>query len=454
LWMLERVLLLSKNNNNNKSRRPTGVDDVGGGGMAVRRRRRRLTVQSSPSSSTRRSQFGRVESTHQQFELNQKIVQLGRSNDWEAILALFRQEEDPEEEEPEPVVVNFDDNSDSSARLPPLPPRTTRTAIVSKNQQKVAFGLINLSTALSQLTKVIPALQRDRRHHPALHRIIDGIADHVDQHNHVNDDHNNRNKAAGIINARQYATIVHAIAKMHGRINTSNTSARRILQRLTDATFCQDFLERATPQDVSMVAWSLAKLGRRQLWSTLLAQMDEPVLSRLVFYGTTPQAVANTAWACAKLGQSAPGLFAALDRRGDWLVANGVPAHIATTAWACATLDHPAPNLFAALEKRADWFVTHGQAQEIATTAWAGFRLGHVLPAVVAAIEQRRDDLLVTRTRHGHGNNDNDNNNNNSNATARTTTTVTLRTSRGVPLAPSMIRQPPRTRQRNSSIAR
>jgi hypothetical protein len=186
--MLERMLVLSKNHKS----RPTGEDDVGGGGMAARRRRR-LAVQSSQVSSItrRRFQFGRVEIIHQKVEgLDQKIVQLDRSNEWEAILALFRQEEEEEREEetePEPVVNDDDDRSDSSSRLLVVLPPRTRTAIRKKTAQGY---LVNLSTALSQLRiKAIPSLQKgDRRHHPALHRIIiDRIANHMDQHNNNND---------------------------------------------------------------------------------------------------------------------------------------------------------------------------------------------------------------------------------------------------------------------------
>jgi hypothetical protein len=46
------------------------------------------------------------------------------------------------------------------------------------------------STALSQLTKLIPSLQRDRRHHLAWHHIINRITVHMDLHNDNNDDNN------------------------------------------------------------------------------------------------------------------------------------------------------------------------------------------------------------------------------------------------------------------------
>jgi hypothetical protein len=403
------------------------------------------------------SHFANVlETTHYQVELNMEIVQLGRSENWEALIDLFVTEhstagaytyeplyrkiiddDDDEDdgrndkneshseaaEERKDGDKNDEDRNDeakndeekiATAGDDPTPTPTTATReVVWRNTDR--YGLVNLTTALSLLAEpavMIPS-SLHQRHRQTLEGIIDRICAHMER---VNQDNNNNDQdqhqlsnnttttlgplpplpprartyssSSGQIDARHYATILHAIARMHGRISrTSRPSPGRIIHYLNDITFCQDFLDQAAPQNIAQVMWSLAKLGRRKLCHNLIAilERDEQLVTRLAFHDPMPQPLANTAWACAKLAIDAPRLLAAIDQRGDWIVGNGETQHISNIAWACGMLQYRAPTFFAAIEKRAEWFVRNARPQDLTNVMSAVTKLRHVMPALRSA---------------------------------------------------------------------
>jgi hypothetical protein len=233
------------------------------------------------------------------------------------------------------------------------------------------YGLVDLATTLSQLAKI----QTFNKDHPVLRQLLAAIAKYIDE---------------SVIDARHYSNICHSIAKLQAR----DHSAQRIVNHLLTVKLAKDFLNSANPQDLSNVAWALARLGRPDLLKSLLSQMSESCRTSLFEKGKT-QAMANIAWACAALGLSSAELFKTIENRSDWLVANGTPQEIANTAWACATLGHRLPELFKAIENQAVWLVANGNTQEIANTAWACAKLGHKSPALFDAIEDQSAWLVA-----------------------------------------------------------
>jgi hypothetical protein len=407
------------------------------------------------------SHFANVlETTHYQVELNMEIVQLGRSENWEALIDMFVTEspmagaytyeplyrkiidEDDDDDEDDggdddkndeenkndgdnenegnsdAVGAKEDgDNKNDEGKIAagddpnPTSITTTATRVVWRNTDR--YGLVNLTTALSLLAEAIVPSSLHQRHRQTLEGIIDRICEHMER---VNQDNNNNEQeqhqlsnnttttlgplpplpprariyscSSGQIDARHYATILHSIARMHGRISrTSRPSPGRIIHYLNDPIFCQDFLDQAAPQHVAQVMWSLAKLGRKKLCHNLVAilERDEQLVTRLAFHDPTPQPLANTAWACAKLGIDAPRLLAAIDKRGDWIVGNGETQHISNIAWACGMLQYRAPTFFAAINKRAEWFVRNARPHELTNVKSAVTKLRHVMPALRSA---------------------------------------------------------------------
>ena len=182
---------------------------------------------------------------------------------------------------------------------------------------------------------------------------------------------------------------------MEARLVRQHAAAYRIIHHLSNRPFVQDFVDRANPQDIADVAWSLAKLRRPYHMRILLSVMDNNDQYRnAIISDEKPQHITNIIWACAKLGQ----LKTAMELRADWLAANGSHQDIANTAWAFATLNHKSNALLAAIEKRSDWVVTNGLPQSIANTARAFATLNHPSPSLFTAIENRSDWLVA------HGN--------------------------------------------------
>lgn len=260
------------------------------------------------------------------------------------------------------------------------------------------YGLHNLATTLSQLAWKIPAFQPK----PDLYEIYRATADCID----------NAAAASTTIDPPLYADICRSIGKLQARYDDS---AQRIINHLANGDFVQSFLERSkNPQDISNLAWSLARLSRPDLMEILLSVMihsnKHKSLDPLLFT-KTPEVPANMIWACAKLNllkspttaeekdQEAAvcvttPLLQAIENRAVWMVFHGRPGEIDKTAWAFATLEYPSPTLFAAIEKRSDWFAVHGDPVHIGHTAWAFATLNYHSPAFFTAVETCADRLM------------------------------------------------------------
>jgi hypothetical protein len=93
------------------------------------------------------------------------------------------------------------------------------------------------------------------------------------------------------------------------------------------------------------------------------------------------------------LNRKSKGLLSAIEKRSDWLVANGKPGELAQLACAFAKLDYNAPALFWAIESK--WFeiMATGKPQDIYSTRWAFKKLEYPLPAVMELekIEKERE---------------------------------------------------------------
>jgi hypothetical protein len=115
----------------------------------------------------------------------------------------------------------------------------------------------------------------------------------------------------------------------------------------------------------------------------------------LVEHGA-PQTVADTAWALGTLNHHrAPALFAAIEKRADWLVAKCSPWSIGNTARAFATVGHAAPTLFDAIDVRGIWLVMNGRPPDLAQITYASAMLGHTMPAFFRALERRGAFLVA-----------------------------------------------------------
>jgi hypothetical protein len=104
------------------------------------------------------------------------------------------------------------------------------------------YGLVDLATTLSQLARI----QSFKRDHPVLREMLATIANYIDE---------------SMIDARNYSNICHSIAKLQAR----DDSAQRIVNHLSTIKFAKDFLDSGNPQDISNVAWALARLQRPEL---------------------------------------------------------------------------------------------------------------------------------------------------------------------------------------------
>ena len=134
--------------------------------------------------------------------------------------------------------------------------------LIYAEQERRIFNNVNCATLMSQLGRIRSLDRSDLR----FRDFLQGLAKTVEE------------QGLPWIQARQAATIVHAIGKMKLR----NPSTRKILE-----------------------------------W------ISEPAIAARFVQEGTPQAVANVAWACAKLGFEAPNLFAEIERQSKWLVENG-----------------------------------------------------------------------------------------------------------------------------------
>jgi hypothetical protein len=195
-------------------------------------RQRWKATSSHNHNSSRHIQFASVPPTELQKERMQKIVQNGkkghkRKKQWPRILMMFLQE-------------------------------------------RQNYGLMELSTTLSQLAR-IPAFLRDDR--DALPEILDTIANCIEPP---------EQKSATMLDPQCYASICNSIAKLQNRGGDCDSSAQRIIQHLSNPTFVQSFLNASNPQDIATVSRSLARLKRPDLLDHVLHQMDDECRKAIV----------------------------------------------------------------------------------------------------------------------------------------------------------------------------
>jgi hypothetical protein len=292
-----------------------------------------------------RIQFGQSHSTPNQLGRNETILKYSRRN-WQRMVDLYRKEYQH-------------------------------------------YGLVNLVTTLTKLAKFTTVAEP---HNTELfHKMFDKTLYCME---------------TSMINARNYGSIIEAIAKLKAvpvgavtktKIGDSDddnataapayrppppfsTAAFRIVNYLADPVFCQDFLlTRLDTHAIGDVCWSLTELQRPDLLQNLLQGMDNASLTRLITNEENGGMVhlAKFMYACGSLGQSTPTLVTAIDIHADWLLDHGTPKAIAYTAWACGKLGIPALPLFTAIERRAEWFVTNGNPGDLSNTVWAMAVLGH-----------------------------------------------------------------------------
>jgi hypothetical protein len=116
-----------------------------------------------------------------------------------------------------------------------------------------------------------------------------------------------------------------------------------------------------------------------------------------------------------------------LQKRSEWLVANGIFKKIGTSsspsvlavvdkhgdaslqavaemAWACATLGFASPVLFDAIDKHSDWIVRHGVRRDVHRIADACRRLGHETPfQLLRSAKKENRSSAVRRATAGCG---------------------------------------------------
>jgi hypothetical protein len=327
-----------------------------------------------------RIQFGQAHSTPNQIDRNEIILKFSRRN-WQRMVDLFRKEHQH-------------------------------------------YGLVNLATTLTKLAKFTTV---SAPHNTALfHQMFEKTLHCM---------------GTSMINARNYGTIIEAIAKLKAvpvvsgavkkKPNDDNiddndndapaapppaaaaappstadattttpppwpysAAALRIVNYLSDPIFCHDFLStKLDTHAIGDVCWSVTELQRPDLLQTLLQEMDAACLTRLITNEEKGMPhLAKFMYACGSLGQSTPVLVAAIEQHADWLLNHGTPKAIAYTAWACGRLGHTAPTLFAAIERRAEWFITNGNPGDLSNTVWAIATLGHAsTPHLLAGIASRYD---------------------------------------------------------------
>jgi hypothetical protein len=318
-----------------------------------------------------RIQFGQAHSTPNQIDRNEIILKYSRRN-WQRMVDLFRKEHQH-------------------------------------------YGLVNLATTLTKLAKftTVSAPHNTELFHQMFEKTLHCMG-------------------TSMINARNYGTIIEAIAKLQAvpvvsgavtkkqngdHIDDDNDSpppatadpattttppwpysaaALRIVNYLSDPIFCHDFVStKLDTHAIGDVCWSVTELQRPDLLQSLLQEMDAACLTRLITNEEKGMPhLAKFMYACGTLGQSTPVLVTAIEQHADWLLDHGTPKAIAYTAWACGKLGHTAPTLFAAMERRAEWFITNGNPGDLSNSVWAIATLGHhqsTTPHLLAGIASRYD---------------------------------------------------------------
>eukprot|EP00897_Mesotaenium_endlicherianum_P004917 jgi/Mesen1/4453/ME000227S03469 len=199
-------------------------------------------------------------------------------------------------------------------------------------------------------------------------------------------------------NDRQAPELFDAISRdMLGRMPESYAKAGHHAPALMDAICAAALasLSSFTPQDVSNLAWALAKqksVGNRGLLQQLLQGMAHHSRPRLHTF--PPQALSNTAWAYATLGHCHTGLLDAIAHQCLLRLPDFSPQAIANTAWALATLRHACAPLLEAVARHVlvRQRLPQFPVQSLACLAFAFATFGHPVPGLWQALA---DEVLV-----------------------------------------------------------
>jgi len=275
------------------------------------------------------------------FQINKRLEKLGSKNDWSGILAFYR-------------------------------------------EHAADFSSVNFATALSRLARNARAHHRSVRDE-WLKQFIDDLGKRVQKH---------REEPLKWMRVRDVANIAHSMGKLRYR----SKGAEPFFQVLAS----EDFIElvcsegETNPQAVSNIVWTLARLRRKdiaEVWRRKVEAYADRIVSSgrpqeisnilwafasllsALLDGSHPQAIRNIAWSCARMGLVYPRLFAEIDRRSIWIVAEASPDELASIAWSFARTQQPAPKLLPALEDQATWLVQGASPLATSKILWACAKL-------------------------------------------------------------------------------
>ena len=266
-------------------------------------------------------------------EINKKIVALGQDGKWMEILNLY-------------------------------------------TEKKQQFNPINYATVMSQMGRI----RQGQKHDPLFLEFLSDLRAKF-----------HANGITWLGEARDLATMVHALAKMGLDSNKQDSSSvTTIMGVLDDAKTTAWLFEDGTPQAVGHCIWACGKLGIK---SPNLFRMLDQRAAWLFEHGST-QTIANCVWACGKLGIRSPNLFRLLDQRADWLIGGGHAQQMTNCVWACGKVGIKCPNLFRLLDESAEILFDTGTAQGVASFAWACGTLKIQSPNLFRLLDQRANWLV------------------------------------------------------------
>jgi hypothetical protein len=167
-----------------------------------------------------------------------------------------------------------------------------------------------------------------------------------------------------------------------------------------------------SPRAFAMTVHCLAKLDvcNNQVVAQVFNKLSNPTAASQFVANSIANQIATTAAAYAKQGHSSPELFAALESRPEWLVAQATTPEIAMLARACAKLGHSSPKLFAAIHGQPERIMASSNPRDIADVVEASKILGHSLgPELVSnenttAVLPRREYIIRNEKIMAYGN--------------------------------------------------
>jgi hypothetical protein len=174
-------------------------------------------------------------------------------------------------------------------------------------------------------------------------------------------------------NTTNYANIAHSFAKLgYASSNSSDNSNNNFFQQLSDEKYVDRLMVHGKSMEIANVAWSYAKVDMRN--DRLFAMIDE----RDDFIGScSQQDISMIAWSAARLGAPVPNFVANLEKHTDWFVSTGSPQAVANTVWAAVVLDHDARNLVTSVGRYARPLLMKAKPQEVAMIAYSLAKAGY-----------------------------------------------------------------------------